>query len=89
MVENFGDQAHASDGWLEDIVVDGYDSGAFLAAMLERMQGKVAEPRGLRVTVYANHAAFLARLIIVVASHSIGNRVFGENELERESGGFR
>ena len=64
MVEDFGDEANAGDG-LEDVVVDGDDSGAFLAAMLERVEGKVAEARGLRVAVYADHAALLARLLVV------------------------
>ena len=36
LVEDFGDEAHAGDG-LEDVVVDGDDSGAFLAAVLEGM----------------------------------------------------
>lgn len=35
-VEDVGDKSDAGDG-LENVVVDGYDSGAFLAAVLERV----------------------------------------------------
>jgi len=39
-VEDVGVEADAGDG-LEDVVVDGYDSNAFLVAVLERMEVQV------------------------------------------------
>jgi len=96
LVEDVGDEADAGDG-LEDVVVDGYDSGAFLAAVLERMEGEVAETGGLGVAVDADDAALLARLLVVVARagwcgwerDNLGKGIFGGYEKERFDGGAR
>ena len=64
LVEHVGNETNAGDG-LEDVVVNRNDSGAFLAAVLKRVEGEVAKARGLRVAVYAHHAALLARLLVV------------------------
>jgi len=96
LVEDVGDEAHAGDG-LEDVVVNGYDSGAFLAAVLERVEGEVAEAGGLRVAVDADDAALLARLLVIIpravvrgwGRDNIGKGVFGGYEEERFDGGAR
>lgn len=93
LVEDVGDEADAGDG-LEDVVVNGYDSGAFLAAVLERVEGEVAETGGLGVAVDAYDAALLARFLIVPRAvfcggqrDYIGKGVFGGYEEERFDGG--
>lgn len=46
--------------------MDGDDSGAFLAAVLEGVEGQVGEAGGLGVAVDADDAALLAGLIVMV-----------------------
>lgn len=46
--------------------MDGYDSGAFLAAVLERVECQVAEAGGFRVTVDSHDAALLAWLFVII-----------------------
>ena len=65
LVEDVGDKANAGYG-LKLVVVDGDDSGAFLATVLEGVEGKVAEARGLWVAVDAHNAALFARLFVIV-----------------------
>ena len=97
LIEDFEDEAHVGDG-LEDIVVDSDNFDAFLAAMMERIEDKVVEARGLRVIIYAHHGALLAWLLIVQrtffgvwqgGTDNVRNWVFGENEKRVFSGSTR
>lgn len=64
-VEDVGDEADSGDR-LEDVVVDGNDSGAFLAAVLESVESEVAETRRFWVAVDSHNSALFARLVVVV-----------------------
>lgn len=80
LIEDFGDEADAGDG-LEDVIVDGDDSGAFLAAVLEGMESQIAEARGFRVAVDSDHAALLAGLfVVVIGGEDVGDGVFDGGE---------
>lgn len=46
--------------------MDGDDAGAFLAAVLESVEGEVAETGGVGVAVDANNAALFAGFLVVV-----------------------
>lgn len=80
---------------MENVVVDGDDAGAFLATVLERVEGEVAETRGFWVAVDAHNAALFAGLVVVVVEglfefwgwgfcrdvNDVGDWVFGGNEV--------
>lgn len=55
--------------------MDGDDASAFLAAVLEGMEGEVAEAGGFWIAVDANYATFFTGLVGVEGS---GIGVFGE-----------
>lgn len=95
LVEDVRDEANAGYG-LEDVVVNGYNSGAFLAAVLERMESEVAETGGLRVAIDADDAALLARLVVIAGCgccgwdrENVGKGIFGGYEEKTFDGGAR
>jgi hypothetical protein len=47
-------------------LVQGHNAGGFLAAMLQRMQPKRGQRRGITAIPHAKHATFLMRLVILV-----------------------
>jgi len=73
---------------VEDVVVDGDDAGAFLAAVLEGVEGEGAETGGFWVAVDAHNAALFARLFVIIEG---GESVCGFGAWERQSvaGGMR
>ena len=75
LVEDVGDEADAGDG-LEVVVVDGYDAGTFLAAVLEGVEGQGAETGGFRVAVDAHHAALFTGLLVFVVEEDTSVLVF-------------
>jgi hypothetical protein len=73
---------------LKDVVFNTDNPSPFLATMLERVEGQIAETRGFGVAVDANYAALLSRLFIVAVNRAViwvlfvyrenvGNWVFG------------
>lgn len=65
LINDVGDETDAGDG-AEDAVVDSDDSGALLAAVLESVEGEVAETGGVGVAVDANDAALFTGLFVIV-----------------------
>src|SRR4029077_20485527 len=51
---------------MEAEAIIGYDSCSLLPAMLERMQTKRRDRGGIRMTVDAEHAAFLAEPVVKI-----------------------
>ena len=75
--ERFGDMAHGPMG-LEAGPVEGDDTGGFLAAMLQGVQAQGHVAGGFGMTVDAENAAFLTKMIVVERgrqrTHSFSSR---------------
>lgn len=69
--EDVGDEADAGDGVEDFVAVDGDDPGAFLAAVLEGVQGQVGEAGCLGVAEDTHHATLLPRLFVVIVEERI------------------
>jgi hypothetical protein len=65
LIKDLRDQPHTSNG-LKDVVLHTDNPSPFLAAMLQRVEGQIAESRGFRVAVDADNAALLPRLFVVI-----------------------
>ena len=85
--EDFGDEADAGNG-VEEVSGDGDDSGSLLAAVLERVEGEVAETRRLRVAVDSDDAALFAGLVVGVEDWGVWSLIgCGDNDGYRVFGG--
>ena len=89
LVEDVRNEANSVDG-VEEVFMGGDDAGAFLAAVLEGVEGEGAETGGFWVAVDAHNAALFAGLFVIIIMEG-GESVcgFGAWERQRVAGGMR